>query len=235
MNDIYVSELREFALSKMVDVPEGEPMADIDRALIELAVAVSVTALDALAIDSALNNALDAGAAVEQLQEIVTLTSGLGVHSLMASETALLAAVRNRGLVNTNEPLNETQQQLWNKHVGDDPFWDGFSRELPGFLDAMLRLSSDMFEGFFAYCAIPWRSGTVQARVKELAAMACDATPTHGFGPGFRVHLANALALGVGRIALIETLDIAAAAPRHSGYKIHVQKLGIGQATIPSK
>jgi alkylhydroperoxidase/carboxymuconolactone decarboxylase family protein YurZ len=218
MNDTYIAELRAFALSRITDVPDGEPMVRLDRVLIELAVTVSVTALDSLQIRSALDNALDAGASVEQLQEIVALTSGLGVHSLMASEAEILAAARKRGLVSTDEPLNETQQELWNKHVGQDPFWDGFSRELPGFLDAMLRLSPEMFEGFFAYCAIPWRSGTVSARVKELAAMACDAAPTHGFGPGFRVHLANALAIGVGRIALIETLDIAAAAPRHNGF-----------------
>ena len=99
----------------------------------------------------------------------------------------------------------------------DDPFWTEFSEELPGFLPAMLRLSPDIFAGFFAYCAIPWRSGTVRAKVKELAALACDAAPSHCFRPGFRVHLKNAIKLGVGRGAIFQTLDIAAAAPAHSG------------------
>ena len=101
--------------------------------------------------------------------------------------------------------------------MGDDPFWIGFSEELPGFLDAMLRLSPDLFAGFFAYCAIPWASGTVRAKIKELAAMACDASPSHRFLPGFRVHLNNAIQLRVGRKAILQALDIAAAAPPHSG------------------
>ncbi len=50
--------------------------------------------------------------------------------------------------------------------------------------------------------------------------MACDACPTHCFGPGFRVHLTNAIALGVSRQAILEVLDIAAAAPLHDGYSI---------------
>ena len=74
-----------------------------------------------------------------------------------------------------------------------------------------------IFIGFFEYCAIPWRSGTVRARIKELAALACDAAPSHRFRPGFRVHLKNAIALGVGRHAILQALDIAAAAPEHRG------------------
>jgi len=78
-------------------------------------------------------------------------------------------------------------------------------------------LEVPIFIGFFEYCAIPWRSGTVRARIKELAALACDAAPSHRFRPGFRVHLKNAIALGVGRHAILQALDIAAAAPEHRG------------------
>jgi alkylhydroperoxidase/carboxymuconolactone decarboxylase family protein YurZ len=58
----------------------------------------------------------------------------------------------------------------------------------------------------------------VRARTKELVALACDASPTHRFRPGFRVHLKNAILLGVGRRAIEQTLDIAAAAPGHGGW-----------------
>ena len=82
----------------------------------------------------------------------------------------------------------------------------------------MLHLSPDMFVAFFNYCAIPWETGHVAAHIKELAAMACDITPSHCFGPGFRVHLSNVIKLGVGRQAIMEALDIAALAPIHIGY-----------------
>jgi alkylhydroperoxidase/carboxymuconolactone decarboxylase family protein YurZ len=135
----------------------------------------------------------------------------------MLSAVAVLDEAARRGLADPGGPLDPGQQNLWDEHVGGDPFWTGFSEELPGFLEAMLRLSPDIFAGFFAYCAIPWRSGTVRAWIKELAALACDAAPSQRFRPGFRVHLKNAIKLGVGRTAISQALDIAAAAPEHRG------------------
>lgn len=217
MNEISIADLRAEAETLTAGLPAGEALDAQSAALVTLSVAVSVTALDRAKVQDAIRAAMDAGAAVAQVQEIIALVSGLGVHSLMVSSVAVLDEAARRGLALPVEPLDAERQQLWDKHVGDDPFWDGFSEELPGFLDAMLRLSPDIFIGFFDYCAIPWRSGTVRARVKELAALACDAAPSHRFRPGFRVHLKNAIKLGVGRAAIFQALDIAAAAPEHRG------------------
>jgi hypothetical protein len=142
------------------------------------------------------------------------LVSGLGVHSLMVTAVSIARAA---GLEASS--LTPEEQALWDKHVGGDPFWIAFEAELPGFLRAMLKLSPDQFIAFFGYCAVPWKSGQVRAKLKELIAMACDATPAHRFGPGFRLHLGNAVKLGVGRRAVMETLDIAAATPPHEGWR----------------
>ncbi len=214
---ISIAALRAEAEEITGEIADGEPLAALDAALVTLAASASVTALNRAPIDAAISQCFDAGATVEQVQEILALTSGLGVHTLMVSASAVLAAASARGLIDTAAPFDPERQTLWDRHVGDDPFWTGFSAELPGFLEAMLRLSPDIFTGFFEYCAIPWRSGTVRARIKELAALACDAAPSHRFRPGFRVHLKNAIALGVGRRAIMQALDIAAAAPEHRG------------------
>jgi alkylhydroperoxidase/carboxymuconolactone decarboxylase family protein YurZ len=217
MKQISIADLRAEAETLTAGLSAEEPLGEVDAALVTLAVAVSVTSLDRAAVSASIRAALDAGASVAQVQEIVALVSGMGVHSLMVSSVAVLDEATKRGLADAKAPLDPERQQLWDKHVGDDPFWDGFSEELPGFLEAMLRLSPDIFVGFFDYCAIPWRSGTVRAKVKELAALACDAAPSHRFRPGFRVHLRNAIKLGVGRTAILQALDIAAAAPEHRG------------------
>lgn len=217
MSGISTSALRNEAERACAGMDEGAPLDELSAALISLAVAVSVTLLDRRSIEAGISAAFDAGASVEQVQEIIALSSGLGVHSLMASSVAVLAASASRGLIDPDCPLDADRQKLWDEHVGTDPFWSGFSEELPGFLEAMLRLSPDIFLGFFEYCAIPWRSGTVRAKVKELAALACDAAPSHRFRPGFRVHLKNAIKLGVGRTAILQALDIAASAPEHRG------------------
>jgi alkylhydroperoxidase/carboxymuconolactone decarboxylase family protein YurZ len=217
MNEISITDLRAEAEILTAGIAAGEPLESLAAALVTLAAAVSVTALDRVAVNAAIVQAFDAGASVAQIQEVIALASGLGVHSLMVSSVAVLDEAARRGLVDPETPLDPERQQLWERHVGDDPFWQGFAAELPGFLEAMLRLSPDIFTGFFAYCAIPWKSGTVRARIKELAALACDAAPSHRFRAGFRVHLKNAIKLGVGRTAIFQALDIAAAAPNHRG------------------
>jgi alkylhydroperoxidase/carboxymuconolactone decarboxylase family protein YurZ len=217
MSGFSIANLRAEADLLTAALPAGEPLDEQASALITLATAASVTALDRTAIGDAICRALDSGASIAQIQEIIALSSGLGVHSLMMTSSAVLEEASRRGHVDPRAPLDPAKQALWDKHVGDDPFWAGFTQEMPGFLDAMLRLSPDIFAGFFEYCAIPWRSGTVRARIKELAALACDAAPSHRFRPGFRVHLKNAIKLGVGRTAIFQALDIAAAAPEHRG------------------
>ena len=215
---IGIDELGTLARDKTAKLAAGESLEPLERALIELGVAVSVTSLDRSAIDQAIVAALKAGANAGQLQEIVSLVSGLGVHSLMASATAIVRAAADRGQ-DFSQPLDMTQQCLWNLYVGDDAYWTEFDKVVPGFLDALVRLSPDQFEAFFIYCAVPWKSGSVRARTKELAALACDATPAHRFLPGFLLHLDNAIAVGVGRRAIMETLEIAASAPPHQGMR----------------
>jgi alkylhydroperoxidase/carboxymuconolactone decarboxylase family protein YurZ len=214
MSSATLDDLRAYAATALDNSPPGAPLAPVEVALIRLGVAASVTALDCDAIDKAINDAMDAGAAPVQIQEVVSLVSGLGVHSLMATAVPIARAC---GLEQI--PLSADQQALWDKHVGNDPFWRRFEAELPGFLGAMLRLSPTQFSAFFDYCAVPWKSGQVPARLNELIAMACDATPAHRFGPGFRLHLRNAIMLGAGSLAVGETLDIAAAAPVHPGWR----------------
>jgi len=146
---------------------------------------------------------------------VIALISGLGVHSLMVSSVPVLEAARRHGRIETT--MDAERVALWDRYVGDDPFWKGFEAEVPGFLQSMLILSPDIFEGFFTYCAIPWKSGKVRAVTKELIAMASDATPSHRFVPGFKVHLRNAIALGASKTMVRETLRIAARTPKHSG------------------
>jgi alkylhydroperoxidase/carboxymuconolactone decarboxylase family protein YurZ len=66
---------------------------------------------------------------------------------------------------------------------------------------------------------VPWKSGHLPVLTKELISMAADASPTHRYLPGMRLHLANAIRLGAGRAAIAQVLDIAAAAPGHSGIR----------------
>ena len=211
-------ELRELAEHRLQSIAIGEPLDALERCLIRVALAASVTSLNRPAIEEAVIEAFDAGASAVQIQEVVSLVSGLGVHSLITTATVIADAAKARGDPLKAE-LSDRQQQLWQKYVGDDSYWQAFELAVPGFLDALVRLSTDQFEAFFIFCAVPWRDGHVRARTKELAAIACDATPAHRFLPGFLLHLENAIAIGVGRRAIFEALDLAANAPPHVGIR----------------
>lgn len=206
-----LNDIDAMAHAMLDGVPDGEALSPKAAALVHLAVTVSVTSLDRSAIQQAVEAARDAGATTDQIQEIIALVSALGVHSLMMSATIVMASAGDAG------PLDAEREALWAHYVGDDPYWTEFERETPGFLDALLRLSPASFKGFFDYCAIPWASRTVPALIKELAALACDACPTHRFGPGFRHHVRGAIKLGAGRAMITQTLALAANAPLHNG------------------
>jgi len=197
-------------------IEDGPPLSAQERAFMKLGLAASVTSLNTHAIDLAIQEAFDAGATPGEIQEVVSVVSGLGVHSLMVTATAILSRARLAGY-DIDAPLTEFEAAKWAARVGEDPFWSAMEDELPGFLRAMLRLSPFQFDAFFDYCAVPWKSGLVRARVKELLAMASDATPAHLFMPGFRLHLANAISLGAGRRAIDECIELAACAPPHVG------------------
>ncbi len=216
MEIVSLDQLRAHAQSR-IGRDDGPNLDDTGRALITLGVAVSVTSLDRTSVEKTIGAAMDCGASPTQVQEVIALVAGLGVHSLMVSQVAVLEAAKLRGLLNDEAKLDPEREALWVRYVGDDPFWDGFERFNPGFLAAMLRLSPDIFTAFFEFCAVPWKSGSVRAKLKELIAMACDAAPTHRFAPGFYLHLENALALGASRQEVLETLAIASSAPAHTG------------------
>lgn len=190
----------------------GSPLTPKERALVRLGLFSSVVSLHRPGIHESLAEAFREGATPAEVQEVVSVVSGLGVHSLMMTAAAILDQARAAGF-DVDGPLTAEQDALWRAKVGDDPFWKAMEFELPGFLEAMLRLSPAQFEAFFDYCAVPWRNGVVRARIKELLAMASDAVPGHRFMPGFRLHLRNAVQLGAGRSELMECLELAEMTP----------------------
>ena len=212
-----LEEVNKVVLDFLQGVKEGEPLSELDDVLIRLAVNASPTVLNPKGIEKYTRLALDAGATAEQVHETLVLVSGLGVHTLMVGSPMVAAVLRERGNYPSNKSLDAKQQQLWSTYIGDDPFWDSMEREVPGFLVSLLMQSPEAFEAFFQYCAVPWKTAALRAYIKELISLATDATTSHRFLPGLRLHLSNAIHLGVGRRAILQTLAIAAEAPRHEG------------------
>jgi alkylhydroperoxidase/carboxymuconolactone decarboxylase family protein YurZ len=212
---VSLDDLNAEALRLLDGIPEGDPLDAATTALIELAVRAAPTVLDTDGIRCFSARALDAGASAEQIHDTLVLVAGLGFHTLAEGSRRLAEVLRERG--QTVPPLDDRRGQLRERWIRPDAYWGRLEAETPGFVDALLRLSPEAFEAFVAFVSVPWRDGALPAPVKELICMAADATPTHRYRPGLRLHLANAVDRGVGRAAVIEALRIAAAAPIHRG------------------
>lgn len=216
---ITTARAREEAEVLLEGVPDGNDLDAPTAAIIALGVHAAVSTLAPEEVTHWAGRALDAGATPEEVHEALVVVSGLGVHTLMEGTSRVAALARARGLRPDvlDAPLDPERAALRRSKQGDDPYWEDFDRETPGFLDDLLRISPEAYIAFFDYCAVPWRTRALRARVKELLSLACDASPTHRYLPGLRLHVRNAIALGVGRRAVIEALDIAATASPHRG------------------
>ena len=211
---ITLQQLHEEAERLLADAPEGGALDPAVAELVAFAVRISVTSLDTAGARVHAERALSAGVTPAQLKEAVFLVSGLGVHSLFEG----LGLIDRMDAPPPPQVFADTRRQdLWDTRVGQDRYWQGFERELPGVLAGLLQWSPAGFDAFFRYCAVPWQSGQLPALTKELLALAADATPTHRYLPGLRLHLGNALKLGAGRGTVRKVLELAAQAPPHPG------------------
>ncbi|GAA5063717.1 carboxymuconolactone decarboxylase family protein [Nocardia callitridis] len=209
-------DLRALAEQILAGVDEGAALDARTRVLTHIAVCSAVTSMDTGSTGSYIEQALDLGLDAAQIQEALTVVSGLGVHTLFEATRRLSDAVFRRSGC-ASAAFDDRQRQLWERYVGTDPYWQRMEAELPGFFEALLRMSPETFVAFFDYCSVPWKSRGLSVVTKELLSLAADSTPTHRYKPGFLLHLKNALHLGAGARSIREVLDIAAAAPEHHG------------------
>jgi alkylhydroperoxidase/carboxymuconolactone decarboxylase family protein YurZ len=212
-------DIRKEVTQRLAKHADGDSLDEQTAALVAFSVRASVTTLDLESCEPYIQDALRAGATSDQLHEALVLVSGLGVHSLMQGSARLARLAAEQDPQASAAQLTDEQRRLWQAHVGDSPYWQGMEAQVPGFLDGLLRMSPAAFEAFFVYCAVPWRSKKLTPLVKELISIAVDASATHRYLPGLRLHLANALKLGAGRRAILQALDIAAQAPEHRGVR----------------
>jgi alkylhydroperoxidase/carboxymuconolactone decarboxylase family protein YurZ len=212
---IDLAALRAEAEKLLAQAPPGQPLTALDRALVQYAICSCVAILDLAGARRYAAAALDLGATPAQLHEVLALASGLGVHTLMEGSRDLADLVVARG--DDLPAVDQPRQELRDRLLGTGAYWEVFEKHVPGFLDALLRLSPEAFEGFISYGSIPARTRQLPMLLKEIIAIAVDALPNHRYLPGLQFHLTNALRLGAGKGEVIEAIDLAAAAPAPPG------------------
>ena len=201
--------LRTHALERLADVDEGDALEPLIAAYVAFGVASCATTMNDDGMRAAASSAIDLGATLEELAEVTVLVSAVGMHSMNEGARVLKELARESG-PKLPEPAGPDAEYL--AKLLADPYWQRLDEQLPDFADTIVRLSPEAFRGFVDYCSVPWRAGSLPAKTKELVYLGIDATQTHRYGPGFRIHLGNAIDLGSSRREILEVLEIAAAA-----------------------
>lgn len=185
-------------------------LAPLDRELVALGVCASSAVLDREGMRRHAAAAVALGATAEQISEVLVTVSVIGMHTLTDGIPVVAEVLREAGAEEMTAGLDERRRELRERHVGEDPYWDAFEARLPGFLDGLLRLAPEAYALFFAYSALPWRSGQLSAVLKEQLYVAVDATPTHVYESGLALHATNARRLGSSPGDLADVLILAA-------------------------
>lgn len=97
--------------------------------------------------------------------------------------------------------LDARRQKLKDDFIAARGYWS----EL---WDGVLQLSPEFFEAYSVFSSVPWKHGTLPPKIKELIYVAIDASTTHLYNRGTRIHIANALKQGATRDEVMEVLQI---------------------------
>ena len=105
--------------------------------------------------------------------------------------------------------LNERQQAIKDSFIENRGYWAKI-------MDQLLLLSPDYFEAYPELSSVPWKHGVLEPKVKEFMYIAADASTTHLYNAGTRIHMQNALRHGATVDELFEVLQLTASLGIHS-------------------
>jgi alkylhydroperoxidase/carboxymuconolactone decarboxylase family protein YurZ len=153
--------------------------------------------------------ALDHGATPAEIMEVLELTSTLGIHACNIGVPLLLEVLEEEGLRTGPTPLDERRERLKAEFTANRGYWHEF-------WEGILELAPDLFEAYLEFSSVPWKTGTLAPKVKELIYTAFDASATHLYVPGLKLHMRNAIRLGATTGEIMEVLSIVSVVGIHA-------------------
>jgi alkylhydroperoxidase/carboxymuconolactone decarboxylase family protein YurZ len=191
------------------------------KELVYIAMDAAATHLFVPGIRQHIRNALEHGATREEIMEVLELTSTLGIHACNIGVPILVEELEAAGQPLDRE-LSDRQRALQADFTAKRGYWHQF-------WDDVLALDPDFFEAYTQFSSVPWTSGVLEPKVKELIYTAFDVAATHLYEPGLRQHIRNALDLGATKEEIMEVIELVSVIGIHScavGVPILLEELG---------
>jgi len=171
------------------------------RELICIAADAAATHLYEAGIRQHVRAALDLGASAAEVMEVLELTSTLGIHACNIGIPLLIEVLTEEGKRSGPMLLSPRQEKLKAEFTASRGYWHAF-------WDGLLELDPELFAAYLDFSALPWRHGVLAPAVKELVYIAFDASATHLYAPGLKLHMRNAVRLGATAEEITEVLEI---------------------------
>jgi alkylhydroperoxidase/carboxymuconolactone decarboxylase family protein YurZ len=179
------------------------------KEFVYLAADAAATHLYEPGIRQHISAALDHGATPAEIMEVLELTSTLGIHAANIGVPLLLEVLKEEGLRSGPAPLDDRRERLKAEFTANRGYWHEF-------WEGILELAPDLFEAYLEFSSVPWKTGTLEPKVKEMIYIAFDASATHLYVPGLKLHLRNAIRLGATVGELTEVLSIVSVVGIHA-------------------
>ena len=172
------------------------------RALIGLVVNAAVTHLHVPAVRQQIRAALRAGASTAEIMEVLECTATLSIHAMNVGVPVLTEVLAERGVRTEPVPLTEYQQRLKAEFTANRGYWNST-------WDEMLEVDPELFDAYTEFSSHPWKNGSLSPKTREFVYLAFDASATHLYRVGLKLHIENALGYGATAAEILEVMEIA--------------------------
>jgi alkylhydroperoxidase/carboxymuconolactone decarboxylase family protein YurZ len=199
------------------------PLEPKVKAMIYIAMDIATTHLYLPGTRIHMANALKHGATKEELMEVLQIVSVLGIHSMTEGLPILIDELKNADMGGELEAIELDETALAHKQE----FIDNRGYWMP-IWESLLKLSPDFFKAYMDLSSVPWKTGVLEPKIKELIYVAIDIATTHLFLSGTRIHMRNALKHGATQEEIMEVIALVSICGMHSateGVPILVEEL----------
>jgi alkylhydroperoxidase/carboxymuconolactone decarboxylase family protein YurZ len=184
-------------------------LEDKVKEFIYIAVDAAATHLYLPGVCQHIKAALKLGATPQEIMEVLELTCTLGIHAMNIGVPLLVKVLEEKGLRSGPAPLDEHQERVKAEFTKTRGYWHSF-------WDEMLELDPEIFEAYTEFSSVPWRTGTLEPKIKELVYIAFDTAATHLYVPGLKLHIENAVGYGATPQEILEVMEIASVLGVHA-------------------
>jgi alkylhydroperoxidase/carboxymuconolactone decarboxylase family protein YurZ len=197
------------AYTEFSSVPwRSGPLEPKVKEFVHIAVDSAATHLFVPGIREHIKRALAHGATGAEIMEVIELTSTLGIHAANIGVPILVEELEASGRpvsMELDDRRREIKAEFEDKRGYWNPFWD-----------EMLALDPEFFAAYTQFSSVPWVSGTLEPKIKELIYTAFDVSATHLYEPGLRLHIKNAIGYGATKEEILEVMELASVIGIHS-------------------